>query len=149
MRRRPVTDQLREVVAVRELQRLRAQAETMKAASAVQASQVVLQACERERDTVAERWHDSLSASTVLPEMTVLWSRALRSLNDEAQRAAADERQATADLAQSSVNFGAATARRDAAESLARQAHKQDARKHEEGALQDALDRHALQKRRK
>lgn len=148
MRRKAATAQLKEVVAMRELQRLCAQAATMAAARAAQASRVAVQERNAERDAAAENCLASLSSDAIHPELTMLWTRVLRRLGDDAQRAASDARDADAELLRRSADFAAATARRDAAQDLARKAHKQDMRKHEDGGLQDALDRHAQQKRR-
>jgi hypothetical protein len=147
MKRRDATVQLKELTAIRDLQRLRAEGEAMKSAATLKARNAALSESEEAREASAQSWLSSVSSPSVDPEMAALWSADLRNRGAEVRRAAQDVETASEELGRSRTQSTAATLRRDAMKGLARKAEREDARRHDDAALQDALDRHALRRR--
>jgi hypothetical protein len=148
MKRRDATVQLKELTIIRDLQRLRAEGEAMTAAAALRAKDDALNLSEEAREASAQSWLDAVSSPSVDPGVTALWSADLRRRGEEVKRAALDVEAASGELDRSRTQYNAATLRRDAIKGLARKAEKEDARKHDDTALQDALDRHASRRRK-
>jgi hypothetical protein len=148
MRQSPTTRQLAELVLVRDLQRLRAESDAMKAATDVNAGKVALEKSEHAREASVESWHACLAQPNMPHEIAGLWSAEIMRRDALAGAAALRLDAARQELARRATEYDAATLRHDAIKGLARGAWKNDARKSDETALEDASDRHAARRRR-
>lgn len=138
---------LRQVVVVRDLQRLASEGSAARAASMLSARQDAQRESERVRTSAEENWRATLSAPSFPLDMALLWSSALLRREEELGRAARDVQGAAGELRRRAADWHAAVSRRDVAEDMARKAEKDRARKGDETALQDALDLHGLRRR--
>jgi len=138
---------LKELVQVRDLQRLRAEGEAARAALEAKTRHAMLDESELARDASAERWRMAMSESAVMTELAALWSNDLKRRECDVGEAVRAKETADAQRARRARDYDAALARRDAIKELARKAEKADARKQDDAALQDALDQGTLRRR--
>jgi hypothetical protein len=148
MKRSDASRQLAELVLVRDLQRLRAQSEAMRASNEVHAGKTALAEREAARDDSVESWRACVAQPNVPQEIAGLWSAEIRHRDAAAGTAALALDAAQSELMRRAAEYDAAEMRHDTIKGLAREARKRDARKSDEMALEDASDRHAARRRR-
>ena len=88
MRYRTKSQQLKELAHIRELQRVRAETEAIRASTRLQTSKEKLTASEEAAENTALYWQVSVSADWAALELTTLWSDELRKRDAAVQLAA-------------------------------------------------------------
>ena len=141
MPQRYCPDQLRQVSAIRDLQRTAAEERAGRAAATMREQEAKKQESERARDETAENWLDAVSAPSISVDMSRLWSVELNRRQEHVSRAGRNVDLAATDLKQRTGDWHLATVRSDSARELFDAARKERRKQREEGALQDAADR--------
>lgn len=147
MPRKPNAAVLRQVAAVREVQCTSAENKALQAAAAVQAKNAAAEESERNRVCAERSWLETVGAPSLSLTAAGCWSAQLRQDEAASQHANRDLEIAKQVLARRSAEWHAAMLRRDIADTVARQARKQELRRRDESALQDALDLHVSRRR--
>jgi hypothetical protein len=143
MRRRDEVSLLRAITEIRDLQRAAAEMEAARAAAALREKNDVKSEAERACQSSEERWLNAVQAPAIRLDVMPLWSAHVIREGESARRASSDAEAASAELKRRATDWHAAVARRDAAGALACEAAKDEQRRREEAALQEAADRHA------
>ena len=147
MRRKDEVSRLRAITEIRELQRVAAEMETARAAAILREKNEAKTDAERERQSSEEHWLDAVQAPAIRLDLMPLWSARVMRQGESVQRSSADAEAASAELKRRAGNWHAAVARRDAADTLACEAAKDEQRRREEAALQESADRHIRPRR--
>jgi hypothetical protein len=134
---------LGEIVAIRDLQRIAAEAEATSAAQIVEEKKSDLSQSEIKRQSTEENWRRALSAQSIPLGVLGLWSAELLRDDRAVEKAASEVAGASRDLERCSRNWHLASLRCDSATLLYRKAAKDEAGKMDEKRSQDALDRFA------
>ncbi|HWA90273.1 MAG TPA: hypothetical protein VG889_09580 [Rhizomicrobium sp.] len=148
MRLKQHAARMKTLAAMRELQRLRTEADAMKAAASLRARETALDEARLARDGDAGAWLEAVSTEALRPEIASLWSQRLLTREAEVRVAARDAKVAERERDRRNADHHAATLRRDTADGLSRAAWNEFARARDDRALQDALDIHASKGRK-
>jgi len=140
--------ELKELAMVRELQRLRAEAAALRAASLLDDRNRQLTAAQEQRDADVQAWQETISAEHMRSEIAGLWSQVLLRAEAGLRSATSSVTAAEAERDRRATAFQLATMRKDVVDGLARKARDACARKEDEQVLQDVLDAHATKVRR-
>ncbi len=143
MRRRHDPALLRQIAAIRDLQRVAAEGEAARAASALRERQEARAESERQRFAAEQSWSETLDSPPLHIELARLWSAIVRQREGVVLQASADADSAAAELERRTTNWHAARMRGDSAHGMARKAVRARQHARDETALQDAADRHA------
>ncbi|MEI9930266.1 MAG: hypothetical protein WDM89_06875 [Rhizomicrobium sp.] len=135
------------IAAIRELQRLRKEADLSRSVALWQASKNVLEDVREDRERLAVNWQQSIDRDVLSPELTALWAGELRRNELRILRAAINADHANAARQLSALTLNTATAHRDAAEDAARKARRRNDEEKEEARLQHVTDGYARRKR--
>jgi hypothetical protein len=141
MARSPDTKQLRAIVTVRNLQRLRAEAEVGRASALLSSRLDALLVSEQERDSAEEAWRATLAAPSLLLERASLWSRALLRQETVVEDARREHTASKNALRRRAADWHLAVTRSDSATDAVRTARRKNTERRDENALQDVLDR--------
>lgn len=137
---------LRKIAEIRELQRVAAEAETMRAVRMLEETKAVHNECINASQAAEAGWLNSLSAPQQ-EELSRLWSALLVREGQAVVSASSDLDEATNARDRRASDWRTAVGRKDLAERMARNAFRALARAREEDSLHEATDRH-LNKRR-
>lgn len=135
-----------EIAAVRELQRLKAEAELAKAASRSRAENKAFDEAAEKKSLTEGNWSRAMAEPSLSLETARLWSSRL--VADDGAMVAAEAKAARAerDKKGRGDELIAATRRLDDARKTQARLRRKQTQKREDAAVQDALDRH-LQRR--
>lgn len=143
MKNRDRVESLRQISAIRNLQRIAAEGRAARAASAVREKEAAKLESERVREQAAAAWLDVVSAPSLRLDMSHLWSRELGRREQAVRHASASVDTAASELERRTKAWHGARTQCDAAQDMFERALKDQMRRREEDALQDASDRHA------
>lgn len=135
------TKQLRAIVTVRNLQRLRAEAEVVRASALLSSRLNALLVSEQERDSAEEAWRTTLAAPSLVLERASLWSQALLRQETVVTDARREHTDSTNALRRKAADWHLAVTRCDSATDVVRTAQRKNAQRRDENALQNVLDR--------
>ena len=147
MKRDQAVKQLAEIAGIREVQRMRAETDAMRAATVRAEKERSLSDCERRSRSAHENWLEGVSATSFVPELVHLLARHVIGSDIAVHNVAAEADRAAEELSSRATAFHRAQVRQDLARDAARSAADRDIRRIDEAALQDALDRHAQRRR--
>jgi hypothetical protein len=147
MRGRADPSVLAEIAKLRELQYQSVVAQVARAASALRAREDALGICVGERDMAGASWQALVSAPSVPIDMLRVWSGEFARCDLSVKTATREVEHAARDVKRLGEEMHLASKRRDLAEWLFLDVRAVKARKREDDALQESLDRIAYQGR--
>jgi hypothetical protein len=142
MRHRNETRLLAEIVEIRNLQSVAAEAAAARAVLASRATDDLRRERESLRSSAESNWHRAVSAPSLALEMLNLLSVDFRRCDAGVARATSDAKVAAQDLVRRSTDWHVAALRQESSKSMRRAAVRDEMNRRDEMSLQDALDRH-------
>jgi hypothetical protein len=136
-------DLLRQVATIRDLQHAVAEEKAARSASELHAKTSAQTEKECLREATQENWLGALSGPSLQVEVSRLWSLELLRQEQAVNQATSRVKAATSELERNTAGWHVATIQKDTAHTMVREAAKDNARRREEAALQNASDRHA------
>src|SRR5262249_28603518 len=137
----------RTIATIRDLQRQAAETEAARAAVALREKENAKDQAEHDRQSSEENWLNTVQAPAMRLDTMPLWSTHVIREHESVRRASAQAHTASTEMKRRATDWHAAVARRDAADSLARDAAKNEQRRRDEAALQESADQHARRRR--
>src|SRR5258706_197885 len=125
----------KEVADIRRLQRAAAEANALRAAASLAATERTHVEARRRCDETAEEWQSAMTAPSVLMDITTIWAAALRAANTVLDTAAAEVDDARVKMDRQRGALEGAITRQDWAIETSRKASKRWARHRDEAAL--------------
>lgn len=141
MRRKLAPEQLRQILAIRDLQRTAAEERAARAAMAKRDQEEKKRESERSRTEGEGDWLGAVSASSLDLELSRLWSAELRVREQAVVRAGEETERAASELQKRTEDWHLAWVRSDTARDLFNTAKTEQQKQREEHALQEAADR--------
>lgn len=142
MRRKQQTVLFKKIADIRQLQRVAAEAELARAVCALSQETQALKVRQDEEGKLEEHWKDAVLGSSLRLETMPIWAHAVARQSALTQHATAAVDNASLERDRSAAALCLAERHSDVAGKQAQQAWNDHLRELEEGAVQDAADRH-------